>query len=145
MNQNSNTFSFSLVSETDIETVLSKLKPKTSCGHDGLSIKLLKGASSSICRPLALIINQSLSSGIFPDKLKLAKVIPIYKKGDSSLYDNYRPISLLPAFSKLFEKVVYRQLYEFFSHNNLFYDSQHGFKELHSTETAALEFIDRIY
>ena len=72
-------------------------------------------------------------------------MIPVYKKGDNTIFDNYRPISLLPALSKVFEKVVYRQLYVFFASNNLFYNSQHGFKQLPSTETAALEFIDIIH
>ena len=58
--------------------------------------------------------------------------------------DNYRPISILPAMSKIIEKVVYTQLYDYFISKTLFYTSQHGFKKLHSTETAALEFVDRI-
>ena len=108
-------------------------------------MKLMKGIIPSISTPLAMIINQSLKSGVFPAKLKIAKVIPLFKKGDRFLIDNYRPISILPVLSKIFEKVVYKQLYEYFILNKLFYKSQHGFKLLHSTETAALEFIDRIY
>ena len=68
-----------------------------------------------------MIINQSLLTGIFPKKLKIAKVIPLYKKRDRLIMGNYRPISLLPAISKLFEKVVYQQLYHYFTANNLFY------------------------
>ena len=64
-----------------------------------------------IARPLTLIINQSLSTGVFPDKLKTAKVIPLYKKDDPHLVDNFRPISLLPAISKIFEKIVFNQVY----------------------------------
>ena len=138
-------FVFNQVSGEEIKNILYKLKPKASTGHDTLSMKLLKGAGSAIAEPLALIINQSFACGIFPRKLKLAKVLPIHKKGDDTIFDNYRPISLLPALSKVFEKVVYYQLYNFFTCKNLFYGSQHGFKEAHSTETAALEFIDRIY
>ena len=55
-----------------------------------------------------------LTTGIFPDKLKIAKVIPLFKKGDKSIFSNYRPISLLPSISKLFEKVIYQQLYKYF-------------------------------
>ena len=108
-------------------------------------MKLIKGASASLAKPLSLIINQSLSTGIFPDKLKIAKVVPIYKKDDSTLIDNYRPISLLPVMSKIFEKVVYGQIYDYLISNLLLYKSQHGFQKLHSTETATLEFLDRIY
>ena len=74
-------------------------------------------------------------------KLKIPKVIPIFKKG---LVSNYRPISILPSFSKVFEKVVYLQLYSYFSDNNLFFSSQYGFRSLHSTEFAAIEITDKI-
>ena len=67
------------------------------------------------------MINQSLCTGIFPDKLKLAKVIPIYKKGDNHVFDNYRPISLLSTVSKIFEKVVFIQVYDNFSAHQLFF------------------------
>ena len=138
-------FSFSMVSPNDISKIINNFKPKSSTGHDGLSMKLLKRISSIICDPLTLIINQSLNTGIFPEKLKIAKVLPIFKKDDEFLLNNYRPISLLPALSKILEKVVFQQLYSFFDSLNLFYSSQHGFKTLHSTETAALEFIDRTF
>ena len=71
--------------------------------------------SSALINPLTLIINQSLVTGIFPNKLKIAKVLPLFKEEDHTVMDNYRPISLLTAISKLFEKVVFSQLYDFFS------------------------------
>ena len=86
-----------------------------------------------------------LNTGYFPDNLKIAKVIPIFKKEDPSLCNNYRPISLLPAISKIFEKVIFKQLYDYFTDNNLFYQHQYGFRSGHSTEMAVLETIDRIY
>ena len=85
-----------------------------------------------------------LSTGIFPDRLKIAKIIPLLKKEDPHKFDNYRPISLLPAFSKIFEKAVFIQLYEYFNKNNLLYKSQYGFRTLHSTKLASLEIIDII-
>ena len=85
-----------------------------------------------------------LTTGIFPDKLKIAKVKPIFKKGDTSSFSNYRPISLLPSISKIFEKAIYDQTYSYFQQNNLFYSSQYGFRKGHSTEYAALELVDRI-
>ena len=109
-----------------------------------MSSKLLKALSPSITPVLTMIINQSLCTGIFPNKLKIAKVLPLFKKSDSHLFDNYRPISLLPTVSKIFEKVVYKQLYDYFSENNLIYKSQYGFRHLHSTELAALELSDRL-
>ena len=82
-------------------------------------------------------------SGVFPDKLKLAKVIPL-KKGDSTITDNYRPISLLPTLSKVLEKIVYNQLFAYFSVEELFYPSRYDFRRCHSTEWAATEVIDLI-
>ena len=93
---------------------------------------------------LTLIINQSLCTGIVPHSLKIAKITPIYKKDDIHITDNYRPISLLPIISKVLEKVVFLQLYDYFDKNNLLYDSQYGFRKLHSTELASLEFTDKI-
>ncbi len=85
-----------------------------------------------------------LNTGIFPDKLKIAKINPIYKKDDENLFTNYRPISLLPAISKVFEKVIFQQMYAFFQDKILFYCAQYGFRAGHSTEFAALELVDRI-
>jgi retron-type reverse transcriptase len=76
--------------------------------------------------------------------MKLAKVVPLFKKGDQALIENYRPISLLPAISKVFEKIVFNQLYEYFRVNNLLIDNQYGFRDNHSTEYAALEVVDRV-
>ena len=141
----SSSFTFSLVTEEEVLKIIKKLKPKSSYGHDGVSTILLKFIASNISILLTKIINQSLCTGIFPDKLKIAKVKPIYKKDDPHLPDNYRPISLLPAISKVFEKVAYIQLYNYLKENELLYQSQYGFRQLHSTELATLELTDKIY
>ena len=88
-----------------------------------------------------MIINQSFMSGIFPEQLKIAKVIPIFKKGDAPIFSNYRPISILPAISKVFEKIMFNQLHKHFKRNKLYCDSQYGFRENNST---GFELIDRI-
>ena len=138
-------FQFSLIDGAIYDKVVSSLHTKTSSGHDGISVKLLKYLSPEIRDPLILIINQSMLTGIFPGKLKIAKVIPLFKKDDRRLnMDNYRPISILPAISKIFERVVYNQLYEYFSSNKLFYEGQYGFRGYHSTELANIELTDRI-
>ena len=93
--------------------IISKMKPKSSSGLDNISCRLMKDISDIIATPLTLLINQSLQSGIFPDKLKIAKVVPIFKAGKDNIdsyVHNYRPISLLSCFSKIFERVVYNQL-----------------------------------
>ncbi len=84
-----------------------------------------------------------INTGIFPDKLKITKIIPIFKKDDETQFTNYRPISLLPTISNLFEKTIFKQLYKFFLDNKLLYDSKYGFRG-HSTEYATLELVDRI-
>ena len=137
-------FTFNLVEEGDVTKYITALRTKNSSGHDGISVKLLKFLSSAMVKPLTLIINQSLVTGIFPEKLKIAKVSPFFKKDDITIMDNYRPVSLLTATSKVFEKVAYIQLYEYFDRNNLFYPSQYGFRKIHSTELAGLELTDRI-
>ena len=137
-------FEFKVVTEKTVKEIIENLKPKTSCGVDRLSNKLLKFIKDEIAKPLTMIINQSLQTGIFPDKLKLAKVLPIHKKNDDNILDNYRPISVLPTISKVLERIMYNQIYNHFTELKLFFDSQYGFRTRHSTELAALELIDRI-
>ena len=85
-----------------------------------------------------------LNTGIFPDELNIAKVIPLFKKDDPKLLKNYRPISLLPTISKVIEKIIFTQLSTYFNENKLIFDNQYGFRPKHSTEYAALELVDRI-
>ena len=138
-------FNFSNIEASDVSTIISNFKSKTTLGHDEISVKVIKLLDANFLNAITLIINQSFSTGIFPDKLKIAKVIPIFKKDVNTIFDNYRPISILPAISKVFERIVFNQLYGYFTKYKLLYFSQHGFRKLHSTETASIEFIDRIF
>ena len=95
---------FSFATESTVLNIISSLKASTSASFDDISTNILQKVAPVIIRPLTVIINQSLISGIFPTKLKISKVIPFFKKGDSRLISNYRPISILPSFSKVFEK-----------------------------------------
>jgi hypothetical protein len=139
------TFSFRLTTPDDILNTIKSLKSKTSCGFDNLSVKLLKLVAPPLAVPLSRVINHSLNIGIFPDLLKIAKVVPLFKKDDKSVFSNYRPISLLPTFSKVFEKIAHKQLLEYFDAFKLFCVNQHGFRPDHSTNTATLEFIDYLF
>jgi hypothetical protein len=87
-------------STREIENIIKSLKPKNSSGYDGISTKLMKMFSPFFSSPLAHIRNKSLSSGIFPDRLKYAVVKSLFKKGDKTKISNYRPISILSFFSK---------------------------------------------
>ena len=140
----SNSFLFQFTNPTDIAKIIGKLKLKSSSGYDYISSKLLKEITGSVSCPLSKIINQSLCTAIFPGKLKLAKVIPLYKKDDEKQFGNYRPIYLLSSKPKIFEKVAFDQLYDYLSLHSLLFDSQYGIRKHHSTEMAALELTDRI-
>ena len=135
---------FEIVTENHVMKIIDNLPNKSSYGHDNLSLKLMKSAKIPLCKYLTIIINQMLKTGVFPDNLKIAKVVPIYKKGNQYSFSNYRPISILPSISKIFEKVIYNQIYNYFVNNNLFFSSQYGFRAGHSTELAVLEIVDRI-
>jgi len=137
-------FEFKPVTPEIVGNVIDGLKPKHSHAKDKLSSKLLKSIKNDIVEPLTIIINQSISNSIYPDALKLAKVVPVYKKDENYVFENYRPISILPSISKIFEKVMHEQIYNFFNSNNIFLNTQYGFRKHHSTEYAALEFMDNV-
>ena len=121
-----------------------KLKNKSSYGYDSISNKLIKSASHTLVRPLTLIVNQSLHTGIYPSQLKLSRVKPLFKHGNKSQFNNYRPISLLPSLSKIFEYVMFDQLLHYFIENNLLSMEQFGFRPGHSTELAAVRLVDQL-
>ena len=84
----------------DIVSIIGKLPAKKSTGHDGISTELLKTLCDIISPTISVIINKCFESGIYPEEMKLSKVKPLYKKGDPTLLNNYRPISLLPSYQK---------------------------------------------
>jgi hypothetical protein len=138
------TLKFTELDKKNVLDLIRNLKPKTSSGIDRLSNKLLQLIKTDIVEPFTLIINNCFNTGIFPQKLKIAKVLPLYKKNENFLFDNYRPVSILPSLSKVIEKIMHIQLYDHFIKNNLFYESQYGFRNSHSTELATLEVLNRI-
>ena len=137
-------FQFKEVNVQDIINAINTIESKASSGYDRISNRMLKAIKNIICLPLTLIINQTLQTGVFPDALKIAKVLPVYKKNEKFLMENYRPISILSSVSKVFERIIYNQIYEYFTQFNLFYGSQYGFRSKHSTEFASLELVERI-
>ena len=138
-------FDFECVSVTDVEKIAKNLASKNISGHDGISARFLKSILETVMLPLTHVINQSLCTGIFPDSLKIARVVPLFTKGDQHILHNYRPISLLPVVSQVFEKVVFHQLYQYVTDNNLIFTSQYGCRKLHSTELASLELVNRVF
>ena len=106
---------------------------KSSTDANGISIKLLKNIKYQISEPLSHLFSLSVSTGVFPSKLKTSKTIPIFKAGDHTCCDNYRPISLLSSISKILEKVVATNLVNHLKLNNLLFDNQFGFLRGRST------------
>ncbi len=107
-----------------------------------LSNKLIKRSIEYIQQPLAFIFSRCLELGYFADSLKVSKVIPIYKKGDKQLPQNYRPVSIVPIFSKVFESLMHNQLSFYFESNDLMSDSQYGFRVGRSTTNAVMKIVD---
>ena len=129
------------MSEECIANVITKLKNKSSYEYDNISNKLIKSAKNVLIKPLTLIVNQCLHTGIYPSQFKLSRVKPLLKSGDKSKFNKYMPISLLPSLSKIFESVIFDQLLHYFVENNLLSMEQFGFRPGHSTELAAIRLL----
>lgn len=135
---------FSPVTPSEILSIIRNMPNKKSTGIDEIPVSILKACAHQIAEPLSHLINLSLEIGIFPDELKIAIVKPLFKKGDFNSLENYRPISLLTCFSKIFEYVVSTRLISFFTKYGLFSDNQHGYLKGRSIDTALFEFINSV-
>jgi hypothetical protein len=119
--------------------LLSQLTGNKATGLDNISSKVVKIAAPVISDSLTYIFNQSIILCTFPNEWKVARIIPLFKNGKRNLAGNYRPISVLPAISKVMERILYNQLYEYLSLNNLLSEHQFGFQKFHSTASALLD------
>ena len=129
---------------SDIDSIITKMKPKSS--HlNSIPMKILKQVSPYISPILSFLINKSISEKIFPKCLKTSRVIPIYKDGNPEEANNHRPISLLPPFSKVFEKFICNQLQCHLLSNNIISRSQYGFQKGISTSDAITSQLNYIY
>lgn len=129
------------VSQQELLEVIQKIKNKHSSGDDEIPTSLIRQIIPAITEVLCFVINNSLKEGIFPESLKLSAIRPCYKnKGDSNLFDNFRPISLLPGFSKLFEILMCERLMGFLTECKILSGNQHGYIEKRSTQTAIFQF-----
>lgn len=120
----------------EVLSTINKLKNKQTEDIYGISVELLKRVGHLICTPLAEIFNQCFCRGCFPDRLKLARVVPIHKKGSTTDCENYRPIAVLPAFSKILEALILERMNAYFNKNNYFTDQQYGFRSGRGTTGA---------
>ena len=138
------TFFLSPVTTSEVNSLIGTLDRSKASGYDDLTVRLLVDARDYVSEPLAYILNLSFSTGIFPDKLKVARVVPIFKKGDKTAPGNYRPISVLPVISKLFEKLVNTRIVKYFEQNDIFYEHQYGFRHGYSTKLSLINLINQI-
>ncbi len=129
----------------EIRDVFATVKTAKSFGADNISSYFLKLALSFIENSLALLFNSSIITSRFPDLWKVTRVTPIFKDGDKAEKSNYRPISVLPVISRLFEKLITNQLYQYMNDNGHFLSGQSGFLRLHSTVTCLLKNTDDWY
>ena len=128
----------------ELEEGFNSLKPNKSPGFHDISSSVVKFCASGIFNPPKYIFNLSLQTGIFPNGMKIDRVSPIFKKGEEFFFTNYRPISVLPCFSKLLERIIYNRLYKYLLQKNLFYEKQFEFQASNSTEHAVIQLISQI-
>ena len=121
----------------EVTDICDGIRLGAAAGYDNINISVVKSTIDIISIPLAHIINLSISSGVVPRELKIARVIP-------AVFVNYRPISVLPLFSKFIEKVIYRRFYNFLNKNNFLFDNQYGFRKDHSTALALIHLYDKL-
>ena len=138
------TFNFKNVTTGIVADIIEKIDSKTSLDIYGYNMVLIKKCSKFITKPLTHIINLSLSTGVFPDALKTARICPVFKSGTKSDPNNYRPISCLPAISKIIEKIVFNQLFGYISTNKLISNLQFGFQPRKSCQQMLVHFLNYI-
>lgn len=137
-------FEFLPTTVSEVESAIAALKSSSSTGPDGVPSTLLKQCSHLISAPLSHVFNTSLQAGHVPTRMKEGTVKPFLKQGDPQDVTNYRPISLISTFSKIFERIVNKRLVTYLEQNSILSPCQHGFRQLRSTETALIDFIEQI-
>ena len=145
LSQSNMEFELEEVEVSDIEEIMKKQQPKMSCGIDSINNKIVKVASKELAYPMTLIVNKSIREGCVPAIYKLARIVPLYKKGPTDEWGNYRPVSLLPSLSKILEKAICAQMMLYLSKNNLICDDQFGFRRRSQTTHVVQSMLNTIY
>ena len=129
-NQSINSFFLRECDTTDIVGIVGELKNGKA---SDISVTLIKTSIKLLSHHMCGFFNWFLANGIFPTVLKMGNITPVHKKGDARYFDNYRPVSTLPIFGKILEKIIYSRLYDYLTAMNIIYPRQFGFRKLHST------------
>ncbi|MCG8113294.1 MAG: reverse transcriptase family protein, partial [Candidatus Thiodiazotropha taylori] len=135
-------FKIPLITCEQVSSFINYLDTNKATGLDGLGPRIIKMLAPTILPSITMLINKSINSGVFPSQLKLAKVLPIFKGGSKSDPSNYRPISILPTVSKIFEKHVNFHLMRYLNKYEVLHESQSGFRQKHSCQTALIKLVD---
>lgn len=128
----------------EVYLIIKNLKNTNSTGHDKICTKVLKYVAEVISPVLSYLINLSIEKGIFPEKLKISIIKPVFKKSDRKNMNFYRPVALIPILSKVFEKVIYRNLNQYFEKKNLFTEEQKGFRQNMTIDLAIYDFLVKV-
>lgn len=142
--QRNNSIFINPTDRAEVLYLIKKIKNKKSYGFDELPPTLIKECAAELAEPLSFLINQSFAEGIVPDLLKIALVKPLHKKDSRADPNNYRPIALLPTFSKIFESAMNNRIYSFCEKYNILSDSQNGFRKQRSTTSAVVKYVTEI-
>lgn len=140
----SGSFTFESVSVARVLEKLQKLDCNKATGLDAIPARFLKDSAEIISPSITHIVNSSIRQGEFPNDLKGARVIPLYKKGSKQDPSNYRPVSILSSLSKIIEKIMYEQIDQYLLSQNILYEFQSGFRKSHSTDSCLLFLTDLI-
>ena len=128
----------------ELKEAFLSLKINKSPGYDDISFNVVRNCFGPLLKPLMAIFKLSLQKGCFPEELKIARVTPIYKADDVNEIGNYRPISVLPCFSKILERIMYNRFFKYLTTNDILYKKQFGFQKGYSTEHVIIQLIDQI-
>ena len=145
-NKNSKSMFVTGVLENEVSSIVKNFHAKNSRDCEDVNMKIVKhvGLIQGIVKPLTHICNKSFETNTFPNSMKTAKVIPLYKNGERNRFSNYRPISLLPQFFKILEKLFYVRANNFIEKCSLLNENQYGFRHNRSTSDAILQLVENL-
>ena len=129
----------------ELKEAFFSLKTNKSPGYDDINFNVVKKCFGEVNEPLRHLFNLSLENGFFPENMKIVQVIPLFKNGDPEKITNYRPISVLPCFSKVLEHIMYNRFYKYLCEEKQLYSKQFGFQKAHSADHAIVHLVDQIY